>query len=111
MNVKEHFQGIAFGLMDGIITLIGILIGVAEATGNAKLVIVSGLVGGLANSFGNSIGFYTSENAERGQQLEFYKDHKGGREKKYIHSHGEIIASSVLSFLATFSALVFPIIP
>ena len=110
MNIKESFQGAAFGLMDGVTTLLGILVGVAAATGNAKLVIVSGLVGGIANSFGNAVGFYTSEFAERGQQLEFYKDGKK-HEKKYIHSHSEIIASASLSFIASVLALIFPILP
>ncbi|NYZ75955.1 VIT1/CCC1 transporter family protein [Candidatus Micrarchaeota archaeon] len=112
MRIKELFQGIAMGLMDGLITLLGIIVGVGVATNDAKVVIISGLVGGISNSFGTSIGFYTSENAERGQQIEFYKKSKGTRKDlQYIHSHSEIIGSAVLSFIAGAFAIVFPLLP
>ena len=81
------------GMMDGLITLLGILMGVGAATGDAQLVIISGLVGGIANSFGTSVGFYTSEQAERGQQIEFYKKKRNVKIKetsRYIHSKTEI---------------------
>ncbi len=100
------------GLMDGLITLLGIIVGVGVATDDAKVVIISGLIGGISNSFGTSIGFYTSENAERGQQIEFYKKSKGTRKDlQYIHSHTEIIGSAVLSFIAGAFAIVLPLLP
>jgi len=112
MNIKHLFQGIAMGLMDGLITLLGIIVGVGAATNDAKVVIISGLIGGISNSFGTSIGFYTSENAERGQQISFYKNKKGTRkEGRYIHSHSEITSSTFLSFIAGVLALVLPILP
>jgi predicted membrane protein (TIGR00267 family) len=112
MRIKELFQGIAMGLMDGLITMLGIIVGVGIATDDAKLVIISGLVGGISNSFGTSIGFYTSENAERGQQIEFYRKNKGTRKDlQYIHSYSEIIGSAVLSFIAGAFAIVLPLLP
>ncbi|NYZ78518.1 VIT1/CCC1 transporter family protein [Candidatus Micrarchaeota archaeon] len=112
MRIKELFQGIAMGLMDGLITLLGIIVGVWIATDDAKVVIISGLIGGISNSFGTSIGFYTSENAERGQQIEFYKRNKGTRkDRQYIHSHSEIIGSTILSFIAGAFAIVLPLLP
>jgi predicted membrane protein (TIGR00267 family) len=112
MRIKELFQGIAMGLMDGLITLLGIIVGVGVATGDTRLVIISGLIGGISNSFGTSIGFYTSENAERGQQIEFYKRSKGTRKDlQYIHSHTEIISSTILSFIAGAFAIVLPLLP
>ncbi|MCX6775440.1 MAG: VIT1/CCC1 transporter family protein [Candidatus Micrarchaeota archaeon] len=112
MRIKELFQGIAMGLMDGLITILGIIIGVGIATDDAKVVIISGLIGGISNSFGTSIGFYTSENAERGQQIEFYKRNKGARKnQQYIHSHSEILGSTVLSFMAGAFALILPLLP
>jgi len=112
MQIKELSQGIAMGLMDGLITLLGIIVGVGIATDDAKVVIVSGLIGGISNSFGTSIGFYTSENAERGQQIEFYKKSKGGRKDlHYIHSHSEILGSTVLSFIAGAFAMILPLLP
>ena len=112
MHIKELFQGIAMGLMDGLITLLGIIVGVGIATDDTKVVIISGLIGGISNSFGTSIGFYTSENAERGQQIEFYKKSKGDRKDlHYIHSHSEIIGSTVLSFIAGAFAIILPLLP
>lgn len=37
--------------------LLGLTIGVAEATSDPNLVIISGIIGGIADMFGNSIGF------------------------------------------------------
>lgn len=112
--IKDSFQGVAMGMMDGLITLLGILMGVGAATGDPKLVIIAGLVGGIANSFGTSVGFYTSEQAERGQQIRFYAK-KGRAETKeadrYIHSDTEIYMETAFSFLAGVAALVVPIIP
>ena len=53
-----RLEGIAFGLADGLIMCLGLIIGVAEATLNAQLVLITGIIGGFANAFGNSIGFY-----------------------------------------------------
>ena len=112
MDIKHLFQGIAMGLMDGLITILGIIVGVGAATGNSRVVIISGLIGGISNSFGTSIGFYTSENAERGQQIAFYKKKKSTRKDlRYIHSHKEILGSTLLSFVAGVLALILPILP
>jgi predicted membrane protein (TIGR00267 family) len=112
MDIKHLFQGIAMGLMDGLITLLGIIVGVGAATSDAKFIIISSLIGGISNSFGTSIGFYTSENAERGQQIAFYKKKKNSRKgDRYIHSHSEIIGSTGLSFIAGVCALILPILP
>lgn len=118
MNPKElihdSFQGIAMGMMDGLITLLGTLMGVGVATGNPQIVVISGLVAGVANSFGTSVGFYTSENAERGQQLLFYEKKCRGKvaaRDKYIHTKTEIYMETLFSFLAGAAALVVPIIP
>ena len=110
--IRDSFQGVAMGMMDGLITLLGIVMGVGVATGSSNLVIISGMVGGIANGFGTSIGFYTSENAERGQQIEFYK--KKGRIKSshmYIHTKTEIYMETLFSFLAGVTALIIPISP
>ena len=111
--IKDSFQGVALGMMDGLITLLGIVMGVGVATGDARLIIITGMVGGISNGFGTSIGLYTSENAERGQQIEFYKK-KGTKLKasdKYIHTKTEIYMETLFSFLACVVALIIPISP
>ncbi|HII39043.1 TPA: hypothetical protein HA318_03515 [Candidatus Micrarchaeota archaeon] len=109
--VEHNFQGITFGLMDGLILLLGLLMGLSEATGEARIVIMGGVIGGIANSFGNAIGFYTSESAERGQQLKFYKGKNAAESQKFVHSHSDILLSTVASFIATLASLVLPILP
>lgn len=99
----EGFHGLAFGLVDGLITMLGVLIGVAQATGgDRRLVIISGLVAGVANAFGNSIGFYGSELAERGEHL------SEGREPA---SMTEARMSSILSFFTSFAATLIMMVP
>jgi predicted membrane protein (TIGR00267 family) len=109
-SVKEvlpGFQGIAFGLMDGLITMLGIIMGISTATGDAKLVITAGIIGGIANGFANSIGLYASELAERGQQIQ---DKKRGKQT-HIHTMKEIWIASGLAFVSSIVALILPIVP
>ncbi len=99
----EGFHGLAFGLVDGLITMLGVVIGVAQATGgDSKLVVLSGLVAGFANAFGNSIGFYGSELAERGEHM------LEGREPS---SMTEVRRSSLLSFIMTILAMLALMVP
>jgi len=88
--------------MDGLITILGVVIGIASATGSSSIVIISGIVGGIANSFGNCFGFYASELAERGEHI---------RENQGVSSMTETRRSTVLAFvtsLASVSVLVAP---
>ena len=57
LDIIEGFQGVAFGTMDGLITILGVVIGIASATENSGAVVITGLVAGLANAFGNTFGF------------------------------------------------------
>lgn len=93
----EGFHGLAFGLVDGLITMLGVVIGVAQATGgDTRLVLVSGVVAGFANAGGNSLGFFGSELAERGEHI------VEGREPS---SMKEVRRSSLLSFAMTLFAM------
>ena len=70
IDIIEGFQGVAFGTMDGLITVLGVVIGIANATESSGIVVISGLVAGLANAFGNSFGFYASELAEKAEHIQ-----------------------------------------
>ncbi len=93
-----RLEGIAFGLADGLIMSLGLIIGVAEATTNPRLVIIAGIIGGFANAFGNSIGFYMSQSAERGIQIQEATEH--GINTK-VHSKKEIYLNSTFAFLCS----------
>ncbi|MCD6445305.1 hypothetical protein J7L49_00770 [Candidatus Bathyarchaeota archaeon] len=60
---KEGLQGLAFGMMDGIITALGVLMGLTPL--NDKIILFIGImVTGLADSFANAAGIHVSEEAE-----------------------------------------------
>ena len=88
-NLVEGFQGAAFGTVDGLITILGVVIGIASATQNSGVVVISGIVAGFANAFGNSFGFYSSELAERAEHIQ---------ENQHINSMVETRRSTLLAF-------------
>lgn len=97
MRLIRGLQGAAFGLVDGVICISGMIIGVAIASADLRIVFISAVTGGLTDALGNSIGMYLSGYSERGAQIHS-KEH--GIEET-VHSRQEILASSILSFLAT----------
>jgi len=96
-----RMEGIAFGLADGLIMCLGLIIGIAEATSDTSLVIITGIIGGFANAFGNSIGFFMSQSAERALQIHETKEH--GVTTR-IHSKREVLTNSFLAFTSTITA-------
>jgi len=95
-----RLEGIAFGLADGLIMCLGLIIGVAEVTSDTLFVIITGIIGGFANAFGNSIGFFMSQSAERALQLQSI-DH-GAMTR--IHSKREIFTNTLFAFTSTIAA-------
>ena len=109
-GVSYRLEGIAFGLADGLIMSLGLIIGIAEATSDTRLVIVAGIIGGFANAFGNSIGFFMSQSAERGLQI--YETTERGVSTR-VHPKKEVYVNSVFSFISTIAVsivLLFPFI-
>jgi predicted membrane protein (TIGR00267 family) len=96
-----RLEGVAFGLADGLIMCLGLIIGVAEATSQTNLVLITGIIGGFANAFGNSIGFFMSQSAERALQIRETTDH--GTNTR-IHSKQEVLVNSVFAFASTIAA-------
>ena len=107
LKLVEGFQGAAFGLSDGVICILGMVVGASVATWDRKIVIIAGLTGGLADALGNSIEFYLSELSERGSQI--HDRSHGGNSS--VHSMREILMSGVLSFGATVCVLFLMLTP
>ena len=82
---------------DGVICALGMIVGTAAATSDPRAVIMVGLVGGVADAFGNSIGFYISQSAERGVQ----KNEVRGGKRTRVHTTSENIMNGVASFIST----------
>jgi predicted membrane protein (TIGR00267 family) len=106
-EVHYLMESVAFGLTDGIICFLGIIVGVARATLDPNLVIIAGIVGGVADALGNSVGFFVSQSTERAVQIYDVEQGTEGR----IHSKKEVRMSGVFSFIATIIALFFLISP
>jgi predicted membrane protein (TIGR00267 family) len=100
-------ESIAFGLTDGIICFLGIIVGVARATSDPTIVIIASIAGGIADALGNSVGFFISQTTERAVQM--YGVEQGTESR--VHSKKEVWMSGVFSFLATILALVLLISP
>jgi len=107
MRLVEALEGASFGLTDGVICALGIVIGVAAATSNTSTVLLAGIIGGIADAFDNSIGFYVSQLTERSVQIH---DKKKGTNQK-VHTYHEAVLSGAASFVMTvviFSLLISP---
>jgi len=107
----EHtyaLEGIAFGLTDGIICFLGLIVGLTKATSNPTLVVLGGIIGGIADAFGNSIGFYVSQATERKIQIHETREH--GKAIR-IHSRKEVLMSGVFTFIATIIVLFVMLFP
>ena len=105
---EKILHGGAFGLTDGLILVLGLVSGMAEATHNTGIVIVSGITGGIANSFGNSFGMIVSGLTARQQQ---YHRRNHDKIETEVTSVREVIASSVFCFLMSLVSLVLPMLP
>ncbi len=89
---KHGLQGMTFGSIDAIITVIGIVVGLG-VMGNRTVVFVGVLVAGIANSFGNAWGFHISEETEN------------------IHTRREVWMSTLMSFGGTLVSTIVLITP
>ena len=97
-NFNFVLEGLSSGLVDGTICALGVVIGVSAATNDAFLTVISGIIAGLSNSFGNSIGFYLSQVSERNVQI---VNRRMGK-VQHVHSKNEILLNAMFSFFSTF---------
>lgn len=97
MRLIRGLEGAAFGLVDGVICISGLIIGVAIATSDLRIIFISAIAGGLTDALGNSIGMYLAGYSERGAQIH---SQEHGIDTS-VHSHKEILSNAILSFLTT----------
>jgi predicted membrane protein (TIGR00267 family) len=82
LKTGEHLRNFILGAQDGIVNVLGLVLGVATATLNTNVIIISGLAGLFAESVSMGAVAFTSSSAER----DFYKSQirKEKREIKEI---------------------------
>ena len=107
LMLAYELEGAAFGVADGVICILGLIFGVAIATQSPQFVIIAAIAGGVADAFGNSIGFFISQSAERGVQIQ----RKKGGEVTHVHTKQETILNAVFSFIATLVVLGILVLP
>ena len=90
----EGFQGISFGVMDAVVTVLGVMIGLS-VTDNRFVLVVGILTAGVADSFANAAGMHVSEETEG------------------FHTKKEVFKSTIYCFFATLVTVLilsFPIV-
>lgn len=107
MDLQETLEGAAFGITDGIICVIGTIMGAAAATESTGIAIIAGVLAGVSNSFANGIGVYISQSTERGVQ----KAKAEGGARIHVHTVRENIISAVSSFSASIVVSLSMVVP
>ena len=79
---REGFQGISFGVMDAVVTVLGVMIGLS-VTNNKFVLLIGILTAGVADSFANAAGMHVAQETET---------HHGKR---------EVFKSTIYCFFAT----------
>lgn len=90
---RHNLSAVAFGTMDGVINVIGILLGVYAATHSALAVISACVAGGVANGIANAAGLHISKEVDG------------------VRGHGKIFWVMVYGFFATFIVGLIQILP
>jgi len=106
-HLAYELEGVAFGTADGVICTLGLIFGVAIATNNISLIIISAVAGGVANSFANSIGVFISQSAERGVQMQ----RKEIGHETHVHTKQETVLNAAFSFIASLAVLSILLLP
>ncbi len=85
--------GVSFGLTSGIITTLGLMVGLSAST-NSKLAVIGGILTiAIADAFSDALGIHVSEESEN------------------KHTHREVWVSTVATFLSKFIFAMLFIIP
>ena len=90
--MKKIKGSIAFGIMDGIVTLFGILLAMLAVQADQKVILVAAIAAAIADSTANASGYHVSEEANR-------------------KSHATALKSSIFCFFATLIVMLFTLLP
>jgi len=87
------FEGLSFGIMEGLIMITGMLIGFGLSYPEKEVILLAVLTAAFADAFANSVAFHVSVETKKGA------------------SHTYALRASGLCFIATFFATVVPVFP
>jgi uncharacterized membrane protein len=98
----KGFQGLVFGIVDGLIAVIGTTFAISALEQKSFYILISGLAVALSNGIANSVGFYLSEEVESEQKI-------ANHTRKEIFKAGFLcfFRSHFFLFFITFTIFVF----
>ncbi|MCD6576137.1 MAG: hypothetical protein J7K73_03180 [Nanoarchaeota archaeon] len=88
----DGLEGASFGITSGVITILGVLIGLA-ATGNKIFTEIGIIIVGIADALSDAAGMYVSEESE------------------YVHTGKEVLKTAFFTFVGKILTLIVLIIP
>ncbi len=100
----EKIRDFILGAQDGIVNVLGLVLGVASATLDTKIILISGLAGLFAESISMGAVTFTSSKAAR----DYYKRFK---EKREAALYKNPLSIGVFVFIATLAGSAIPLIP
>ncbi len=103
-STGEKLRDFILGIQDGIVNVLGLVLGVASATYETKAVLIAGIAGLFAESISMGAVAYTSSKAAR----DFYKKNK---ERKEANLYRNPIGIAFFVFFATILGSVVPVLP
>jgi predicted membrane protein (TIGR00267 family) len=103
-STGEKLRDFILGAQDGIVNVLGLVLGVAFATLNTKIVLISGLAGLFAESISMGAVAFTSSEAAR----DYYRKFK---ERKEAALYKKPVSIGFFVFFATMIGSIIPLIP
>lgn len=100
----ETLRDFILGAQDGIVNVLGLVLGVASATLNTKIILISGLAGLFAESLSMGAVTFTSSKAAR----DYYRKFK---EKREAALYKNPMSIGIFVFFATIIGSLIPILP
>lgn len=92
--MKKIEGSIAFGIMDGIVTLLGVLLAMFAINADQHTTLIAAIAAAIADSTANAAGYHVSEETVDSKR-----------------KHSAAMRSSILCFAATFITMIIPLIP
>ncbi|MBI4144240.1 VIT1/CCC1 transporter family protein [Candidatus Woesearchaeota archaeon] len=106
--MADNIRDIILGGQDGLVNVLGLVLGVAAATMDTRTIIISGLAGTFAESISMAAVTYTGFKAARDVGKRKYKNHHA---KKYLMTeYGKPFTSAIVVGISSLLGSILPII-
>ena len=116
MKNKVNFREYILGGQDGIVNVLGLVLGVASATNESRIVIIAGIVATVAESVSMAAVAYTSSDAAKDYYLSMTKKNKNHlnilqKYKFLLKEYQNPIKSTIVVGMATLIGSLIPLFP